>query len=157
MIVDRALVPNVVVIPGSSGSLQMVDHTLINVPLASIVIIGNVRGALRLLPDPDWKAEDQPGVRATTSGGNKDKDNDDNQGSDILAWMFKKSNQEKTEKNAPKKRDSKKKPAQPKENDDHAKRNMKVKESATEDECVAGPVVTRAQSKKSDKVHPLKV
>ena len=33
-----------------------------------------------MLPDPDWKAEDQPGVRARTSGGNKDKDNDDNQG-----------------------------------------------------------------------------
>ena len=32
MIVDRALVPDVMVIP---GSLQMVDHTLIDVPLAS--------------------------------------------------------------------------------------------------------------------------
>ena len=94
MIVDRALVPEVLVIPGSSGSLQMVDHTLIDVPLANVyldspyykghcrvmcvsspvypVIIGNVRGARRMLPDPDWKAEDQPGVRARTSGGNKD-------------------------------------------------------------------------------------
>ena len=85
MIVDRALVPEVLVIPGSSGSLQMVDHTLIDVPLANVyldspyykghcrvmcvsspvypVIIGNVRGARRMLPDPDWKAEDQPGVR----------------------------------------------------------------------------------------------
>ena len=71
----------------------------------------------RMLPDPDSKAEDQPGVRARTSGGNKDKDNDDNQGGDIPAWMFNRSNQ-KTEKSAPKKRDSKKKPAQPKENDD---------------------------------------
>ena len=34
---------------------------------------------------------------------------------------------------------------------------MKVKEGATEEECVAGPVVTRAQAKKSDKVHLLKV
>ena len=34
---------------------------------------------------------------------------------------------------------------------------MKVKEGATEEECVAGPVVTRTQAKKSDKVHPLKV
>ena len=80
MIVDRALVPEVLVIPGSSGSLQMVDHTLIDVPLANVyldspyykghcrvmcvsspvypVIIGNVRGARRMLPDPDWKAED---------------------------------------------------------------------------------------------------
>ena len=106
MIVDRALVPEVMVIPGSSGSLQMVDHTLIDVPLANVyldspyykghcrvmcvsspvypVIIGNVRGARRMLPDPDWKAEDQLGVRARTSGGNKDKDNDDNQGGDIM-------------------------------------------------------------------------
>ena len=178
MIVDRALVPDVMVIPGSSGSLQMVDHTLIDVPLGNVyldslyykghcrvmcvsspvypVIIGNVRGARRMLPDPDWKAEDQPGVRARTSGGNKDKYNYDNQGNDIPAWMFRRSNQ-KTEKSAPKERDSKKKPAQPKENDDRARRNVKVKEGATEEKCVAGPVVTRAQAKKSDKVHPLKV
>ena len=178
MIVDRALVPDVLVIPGSSGSLQMVDHTLIDVPLANVyldspyykghcslmcvsspvypVIIGNVRGARRKLPDPDWKAEDQPGVRARTSGGNKDKDNDDNQGGDIPAWMFRRSNQ-KIEKSAPKERDSKKKPAQPKENDDCVRRNVKVKEGATEEKCVAGPVVTRAQAKKSDKVHTLKV
>ena len=75
------------------------------------VIIGNMRGARRMLPDPDWKAEDQPGVRARTSRGNKDKDNDDDQGGDIPAWMFKRSNQ-KTEKSALKERDSKKKPAQ---------------------------------------------
>ena len=34
---------------------------------------------------------------------------------------------------------------------------MKVKEGATEEKCVAGPVVTRAQAKRSDKVHPLNV
>ena len=67
MIVDRAFVPDLVVIPGSSGSLQMGDHTLIDIPLANIyldspyykghdrvmcvsslvypVIIGNVQGA----------------------------------------------------------------------------------------------------------------
>ena len=84
-----------------------------------------------MLPDPDWKAEDQMGVRASTSLGNKDKDNDDDQGGDIPAWMFKRSSQ-KTEKSALKKRDSKKKPAQPKENDDCARRNVKVKEGATE-------------------------
>ena len=88
--------------------------------------------------------------------GNKDKDNDDDQGGDIPAWMFKRSNQ-KTEKSAPKERASKKKPAQPKENDDCAGWNMKVKECATEEECVAGPAMTRAQAKKSDKVHLLKV
>ena len=115
-----------------------------------------MQGAREMLPDPDWKAEDQPGVRARTSGGNKDKDNDDNQSGEIPAWMFRRSNQ-KTEKSAPKDRDSKKKPAQPKENDGHARWNVKVKEGATEEKCVAGPVVTRAQAKKSDKVYPLKV
>ena len=73
------------------------------------LVIGNVRGARWMLPDPDWKAKNQPGVRARTSGGNNHKDND-NQGGDIPAWMFK-SSHEKTEKIAPKKRDSKK-PAQ---------------------------------------------
>ena len=34
---------------------------------------------------------------------------------------------------------------------------MNFKDVATEEECVVGPVVTRAQSKKSDKVHLLKV
>ena len=72
------------------------------------VIIGNVQGAWRMLPYPDWKAEDQLGVRARTSGGNKDKDNDDDQGGDIHAWMFRKSNQEKTEKSALKERDPRK-------------------------------------------------
>ena len=38
MIVDRALVPEVMVIPGSSGSLQMVDHTLIDVPLVNVYL-----------------------------------------------------------------------------------------------------------------------
>ena len=78
---DRALIPNSMVIPGSLGSLQMVDYTLIDVPLANVyldspfykghckvicvsspvypVIIGNVRGARQMLPDTDWKAEDQ--------------------------------------------------------------------------------------------------
>ena len=38
MIVDRALVPEVMVIPGSSGSLQMVDHTLIDVPFIERIL-----------------------------------------------------------------------------------------------------------------------
>ena len=38
MIVDRALIPDSMVIPGSSGSLQMVDHTVINVPLANVYL-----------------------------------------------------------------------------------------------------------------------
>ena len=43
-----------------------------------------------MLPEPDWKAEDQLGVRARTSGGYEDKDNDDDQGGEIPAWMFEK-------------------------------------------------------------------
>ena len=38
VIVDRALIPDLKVIPGSSGSLQMVDHTLIDVPLANVYL-----------------------------------------------------------------------------------------------------------------------
>ena len=75
MIVDRALIPNTMEIPGSSGSLQMVDHIMIDVPLASVyldspyykghckvmcvsspvytVIIGNMRGVRQMLPDPN--------------------------------------------------------------------------------------------------------
>ena len=36
--VERALIPNLMVIPGSSGSLQMVDHTLTDVPLANVYL-----------------------------------------------------------------------------------------------------------------------
>ena len=81
MIVDRALVPDMIVITGSSGSLQTVTHTLmmchwqslLGFPYCKIhcrvmwvsspvypVIIGNLRGALRMLLDSDWKAENQP-------------------------------------------------------------------------------------------------
>ena len=38
IIVDRALIPDLMVIPGSSGSLQMVNHTLIDVPLANVYL-----------------------------------------------------------------------------------------------------------------------
>ena len=104
----RALIPDSMVIPGSSGSLQMVDHTdrcvigqcLSRFPILQrtlqsdvcqlpciLVIIGNVRGARQVLPDPDWKAEDQRGALARTSWGNNN--DDDNQGGDIPSWMFK--------------------------------------------------------------------
>ena len=33
------------------------------------VIIGNVRDAHQMLPDPDWKAEDLRGAQARSSGG----------------------------------------------------------------------------------------
>ena len=76
---------------------------------------------------------------------------------DIPTWMFeKKSNQEENKKSTLRKRDSKK-PAQPLENDNHARQKMKVKEIPTEEKFVTGPVMTKAQAKKSDKVHPLKV
>ena len=107
MIVDMALIPDSTVIPGSSGSLQMVGHTLIDVPLANVyldspyykghckvmcvsfpiyhVIIGHVRGECQMLPDPYWKDEDQRGARARTSGGN---DNDhDKRGGDMLSCL----------------------------------------------------------------------
>ena len=111
-----------------------------------------------MLPDTDWRAEDQPGVRARTSGGNdNNKDNNDDQDGDISNWMFeKKTSREETEKSAPKKRDPKKKPAKPKENFNRARWNVKVKGDAPEEACVAIPVVTRAQAKKSDKVQRLK-
>ena len=38
MIVDRAFVADVMVIPSSSDLLQMVDHTLIDVPLANVYL-----------------------------------------------------------------------------------------------------------------------
>ena len=124
MIVDRALIPDSMEIPGSSGSLQMVDHTLINVPLANVyldspnykgpcrvlcvsspgytVIIGNVRGECQMLPDPDWKAEDQRGAQARTSGGNNN--DDDNRGGDMPNWMFKQESNRENTKNREKRR-----------------------------------------------------
>ena len=103
-----------------------------------------------MLPDPDWKAENQRGARARTSGGNIN--DDDNQGGDMSGWMFKESNRGET-----KKGDSKKKPAQIKKDDNQNTQDVKVQEGTTDEKYVAGPVLTRAQAKKSDKVHPLKV
>ena len=61
------------------------------------VIIGNVRGARQMLPDPNWKAEDQRGARARTRGGNNN--DNDNLGGDMPRWMFKEvSNRGKTKK-----------------------------------------------------------
>ena len=51
------------------------------------VIIGNVRGAPKILPDPDWKAEDQRGAQARTSAGNNN--DDDNQGGDLRSLCSK--------------------------------------------------------------------
>ena len=38
MIVDRARNPDATMIPGRSGSLQMVDHTLIDVPFSNVYL-----------------------------------------------------------------------------------------------------------------------
>ena len=69
------------------------------------------------------------------------------------SWMFKgESNRGKT-----KTRDAKKKPAQIKKNNNRATQDVKVQKGTIEENCVAGPVLTRVQAKKSDKIHPLKV
>ena len=129
----------------------MVDHTLIDVPLANVyldspyykgpckvmcvsspvhpLIIGNVRGARQMLPDPNWKAGDMP------------------------SWMFK----EVPNRGETKKRDARKKPAQFKKNDNSATQDVKVQEGITEGMCVAGPCLTKPQVKKIDKIHPLKL
>ena len=57
MIVDRALIPDLM-----------------------------ARGASQMLPDPDWKAEDQKEAQAKTIEGNND--DNDNQGGDMPSWMF---------------------------------------------------------------------
>ena len=77
------------------------------------VIIGNVRGARQMLPGQDWKAEDQRGVQARTSGGNNN--NNDDKSGNMPSWMFK----EELKQITWKKGDSIKKPA--KTNDDHAR------------------------------------
>ena len=56
-----------------------------------------------------------------------------------------------------KNKDSKKKSDQIKKNDNRATQDVKVQEGITEGKCVAGLVPTRAQAKKSDKIHPFKV
>ena len=92
-----------------------------------------------MLPDPDWKAEDQPGLVGATR-------TRITMMTRVVIYLL-----------GCLTRRRQKKPAQPKENDDHARPNVKVKEGAAEEEFVAGPVVTRAQAKKGDKVHQLKV
>ena len=122
----------------------MVDLTVIDVPLASVyldstytevignMIIGNMSGERQMLPDPDWKAKEQGGARAVGVNNN----DDDDQGGDIPSWMFK----EQSSREETKKGDSKGE-ARP----------------AQEEKCIAGPVVVRAQVKKSDKIHSCQV
>ena len=78
------------------------------------VITSIVRGARQMFSYPVWKAEERRRARARTSAGNSN--DDDNQGSDMPSWMFKgESNRDLT-----KNRDSKKKPAQLKKNNNSA-------------------------------------
>ena len=104
-----------------------------------------------MLSDPDWNAENQRGTRARTSGGNNN--DNDNQGSDMPSWMFK----EECNRWETKKGDSKRKQAQLKKNDNRDTQDVKVQGEATEEKCVAGPVLMRAKAKESEKIHPLKV
>ena len=69
------------------------------------------------------------------------------------SWMFK----EETNRGKTKNRDSKKKPVQIKKNDNRATPDVRVQEGTTEEKCAPGPVLKRAQVKKSDKIHSLKV
>ena len=108
------------------------------------VIIGNVKGACQM------KADNQREAQARTSGGNNN--DDDNQGGDMPSWMFRESNRGKTVY-----RDSKKKPAQIKKNDNCATEDIKVPKGTTEGNCITGPVLTMAQVNMSDKIHPLRV
>ena len=69
------------------------------------------------------------------------------------SWMFKEeSNRGKT-----KNRGSMKKLAQIKKSDNRATQDVKVQEGTTEGKCVTEPVLTRAQAKWIDKIHPIKV
>ena len=97
-----------------------------------------------MLPDTDWRAEDQPGVRARTSGGNdNNKGNDDDQDGDISRGLQRR---ETLRRNQPSPRNILTVPDG----------MSKVKGDAPGEACVAGPVVTRAQAKKCDKVQRLK-
>ena len=115
------------------------------------MIFGNARAALPDVARPDWKAEDQRRSRARTSAGNSNEG--DNQIGDMPSWMFKEESKREETKN----RDSKKKPVLLKKNNNSATQDAKVQEGTAEVNCVAGPVLTRAQAKNTDKIYPLKV
>ena len=67
--------------------------------------------------------------------------------------MFK----EETNRGETKNRDSKKKPAQLKKNDNRATQDVKVEAGTMEGKCIAGPLLTKAHAKQSDKIHPIDV
>ena len=99
-----------------------------------------MRGACQMLPDPNWKAEDQPETLVRTSGGNTMTMMTRWQICLHCSWMFKEeSSQGETKKITPKKGDSKKKPVQPK------KKNItlldRVQGGTTGEKCVEGPVM----------------
>ena len=102
------------------------------------VIIGDVRGALQMLPDRGLKAEVQPEGRGRASGGSN---NDDEEVKCLVGCS------ERSIRILLRRRVTRK-AAQPKKNDNHARQDVTDYEGAT---------VTRAQVKNSDKSHPLKV
>ena len=75
-----------------------------------------------MLPNPDWKAEEE----LWNQGGNNNDDN--NQGGDMPGWMLKKESNRGDTKN----RDSKKRPAQIKKNNNHATQDVKIQKGTTE-------------------------
>ena len=104
----------------------------------------------QILPDTDWKAEDQRVYWVRTSVGNNN--DDDNQRGDIVGCS----------KRGPTERELRietQRRSQP-----SSRRIIMVQrkmsnsfESTMEGKCVAGPVLTRAQANMSDKIHPIQV
>ena len=109
------------------------------------VIIGNVRGARQMLPDPVWKAEDQreAQVGATTMTIT----------TNMVICLVGCSKRCPTEEKQRRETQRRSKPS--------SRRLIttlhKISKKAPQNESVAGPVLKRAQVKKSDKIHPLKV
>ena len=146
------------VIAGSSGSLQMVDHTMIDVPLANVHLDSPyykgqckvMRGARWMLPDPNWKADNQKEARARTSGVTTMRLT-----TKVVICLVGCSRRSPTEERL---RTETQRRSQPR-----SRRmitmllKVLVLEETTEGKCVGGPVLTRAQTKKSDKIHSLKV
>ena len=106
-----------------------------------------------MLPDPDWKAENQQGVRTRISGGNKDKDNDDDQGGDIPAWMFKKLSLTRRglRRVLQRRKTLRRNQPSPRKIMTMLDGMLRVKEGATEEECVAGLAVQGLRLRRATK------
>ena len=91
---------------------------------------------------PDVARPRLEGAQARINGGS-------NQAGDMPSYMFKEESKREETNN----RDSKKKPAQIKKNDNRATQDVKAQEGTTEGE----PYLMMAEAKKSNKIHPLKI